>query len=33
MYKELDKAIQKQAHDLHFSSNPHFVLEEPQDIS
>lgn len=32
MYKGLDKAIQKQAYDLHFSSNPLFVLEELQDI-
>lgn len=32
MYKELDKAIQKQAHDLHFSSNPLFVLEELRDV-
>lgn len=28
MYKGLDKAIQKQAYDLHFSSNSFFVLEE-----
>jgi hypothetical protein len=32
MYKELDKAIQKQAYDLHFSSDPLFVLEELQGI-
>ena len=32
MYKGLDKAIQKQAYDLHFGSNPLFVLEELQDV-
>lgn len=32
MYKGLDKAIEKQAYDLYFSSNPLFVLEELQDI-
>lgn len=33
MCKGLDKAIQKQAYDLHFSSNPFFVLEQLQDVS
>lgn len=32
MYKGLDKAIEKQAYDLHFGSYPLFVLEELQDV-
>lgn len=33
MYEDLDKAIQKQPYDLHFSSHPLFALQKLQHTS